>query len=161
MNTKDNEGFTPMDIAKKSKNKECVELIQKSLEPEIPNNEDEGRNEEVLEVEVHESKTPSDHEEEEGNDEKPLDTNKQDEVNDSVRENMEAEPTTQKKKKRISFLLPGAQEPVPIDDEQEVCEDIIHHDQDDEVVLMIENEEQSEAGVNDWEVQVPEPTVSR
>lgn len=169
---KDNEGLTPLDIAKKSESKECVELIQKSQLPEeTSNDQDKGLNEEVLEVEVHESnQTPSDHEEEkESNNERPLDTdmdqqdkiNEQDEIDDSVRENMEEEPPTpKKKKKRISFLLPGDQEPVPIDNEQEKCEDIIP--QDDKVVVMIESKEQTEAtSVNDSEIHISEPIVSR
>ena len=168
MTIKDNEGLTPLDIAKKSESKECVELIQKSQEPEeTSNNANKGLNEEVLEVEVHESnKTPSDHDEEkESNSERPLDTDtdrqdkvdEQDKVDNSIQENLEEEPPAPKKKKRISFLLPGDQEPVPIDNEQEECEDIIP--QDDKAVTMIESEKA--ASMNDSEVCLSEPTVSR
>ena len=165
MTTKDNEGLTPLDIAKKSESKECVQLIQKSQEPEeTSDNEDKGPNEEKLEVEVHEStKTSGDHKEEENKNEKSQGTDEQDKVDDSVGENLEEEaPPTQKKKKRsISFLLPGDQEPVPIaSSEQEECEDIIP--QDDDIVVKMENAEQTEAiTINDLEVQLPEPTVSR
>ena len=164
MTTKDNEGLTPLDIAKKSESKECVQLIQKSQEPEeTSDNEDKGPNEEKLEVEVHEStKTSGDHKEEENKNEKSQGTDEQDKVDDSVGENLEEAPPTQKKKKRsISFLLPGDQEPVPIaSSEQEECEDVIP--QDDDIVVKMENAEEAEATtVNDLEVQLPEPTVSR
>lgn len=164
MTIKDNEGLTPLDIAKKNESKECVELIQKSQEPEeTSNDKDKSPNKEELEVEIHEStKTPSDHEEEENNNVKPQETDEQDKADDSVGEKLEDEAPTQKKKKRISFLLPGDQEPVPIDNDKEECEDIIPRD--DEVVLMIENEEQAEAAAvndSDLEVQLPEPIVSR
>ena len=88
------------------------------------------------------------------------DTKQEDEVINSIGENLADKLSTPKKiKKHISFLLPGAQEPVPIDSEEEVCEDITH--KDDEDALMIENEEQSEGGVNDLEDPIPEPTVNR
>lgn len=166
MTTKDNEGLTPLDIAKKSESKECIQLIQKSQEPEeTSNDEDKSWNEEELEVEVHEStKTSSDHEKEEmNNDIKSQDMDEQDkEADDGVGEKLKDEAPA-KKKKKISFLLPGDQEPVPIEGvEQEECEDIIP--QDDEVVLTmrVESEEQAEAdAVNDSQVQLHEPTVSR
>ena len=165
MTIKDNEGLTPLDIAKKSESKECIELIQKSLEPEkTSNDKDKSPNEEELEVEVHEfTKTPSDHEKEENNNIKSQDTDEKDKADDSVGEKLEDEAPTQKKKKRkISFLLPGDEEPVPIDNEKEECEDIIP--QDDDIVLMTENEEQAEAATvndSDLEVHLPEPIVSR
>ena len=168
MTIKDNEGLTPLDMAKKSESKECVQLIQKAQEPEEEtiNDENKSPNEEELEVEVHEStNTPpsSDHEEEENKDIKSQDTDEQDKADDSIGEKMEDEaPTQKKKKRRISFLLPGDQEPIPIDNEQEQCEDIIP--QDDEIVPTTENVEQAETAVvtdSDPDKQLPEPTVSR
>ncbi len=167
MTTKDNEGLTPLDMAKKSESKECVQLIQKSQEPEgTANNEDKSPNEQKLEVEVHESSNtpPSDHQEEENNDIKSQDTSEQDKADDSVGEKSEDKAPTPKKKKRISFLLPGEQEPIPIDNEfkQEQCEDIIP--QDGEIILMMENVEPAKTAavtVTDSGAQLPEPTVSR
>ena len=170
MTIKDNEGLTPLDMAKKSESKECVQLIQKSQEPEeeTTNDENKSPNEEELEVEVHEStNTPpsSDHEKEGNKDIKSQDTDEQDKADDSIGEKMEDEaPTQKKKKRRISFLLPGDQEPIPIDNEQEQCEDIIP--QDDEIVLTTEkvNVEQAETATvtdSDPDKQLPEPTVSR
>jgi hypothetical protein len=163
MTTKDNEGLTPLDMAKKSESKECVQLIQKSQEPEeTANNEDKSPNEDELVVEVHESSNtpPSDHQEEN----KSQDTSEQHKADDSVEEKLEDKAPTPKKKKRISFLLPGEQEPVPIDNEfkQEQCKDIIP--QDDETILMMENVEPAETAavtVTDSDAQLPEPIVSR
>lgn len=168
MTIKDNEGLTPLDMAKKSESKECVQLVQKSQEPEeeTTNDENKSPNEEELEVEVHEStNTPpsSDHEEKENKDIKSQDTDKQDKADDSIGEKLEDEIPTQKKKKRhISFLLPGNQEPIPIDNEQEQCEDIIP--EEDEIVLTTENVEEAETATvtdSDPDKQLPEPTVSR
>lgn len=168
MTTKDNEGLTPLDMAKKSESKECVQLIQKSQEPEeeTANDEDKSPKEEELEVEVHEStNTPSssDHEEEENNNIKSQDTDEQDKADNSSGEKMEDKvPIQKKKKKRISFLLPGDQEPIPIDNEQEQCEDIIP--EEDEILLTTENVEQAETAIvtdPDPDKQLPEPTVSR
>ena len=167
MTIKDNEGLTPLDMAKKSESKECVQLIQKSQEPEeeTTNDENKSPNEEELEVEVHElTNTPpinGDHEEEQNNI-KSQETDEQDKADDSIGEKMEDKAPTQKKKRRISFLLPGNQEPIPINNEQEQCEDIIP--EEDEIVLTTENVELAETAIvtdPDSDKHLPEPTVSR
>ena len=35
MNTRDNDGLTPLDIAKENRNEECIRLLFKAQKPEI------------------------------------------------------------------------------------------------------------------------------
>ena len=122
MTTKDNEGHTPMDVAKKNENEECVKLIQETLEPEKTLIEENGstslENVTCVAVEVHEPEIVC-----KGEESKDTVDNQQTKDEDTFEDISKDEeavvtPPLKKKKteKRIRFLLED-EEPVTAHEE--------------------------------------------
>ena len=111
MTTKDNEGHTPMDVAKKNENEECFKLIQETLEPEKTLIEENGstslENVACITAEVHEPEIVC--KGEESSDTVDSQQTKDEDTFEDISKDEEAvvTPPLKKKKteKRIRFLL--------------------------------------------------------
>lgn len=152
MNKKNNEGVTPMDIAKNNKHEECMKLIQQTLDPEETLNETEGctllQDEQNVSMEVQ-----AQIEGEESADPSPVESNQQINTESSVGEDREpavAPPPKKKRERKVSFLL----EDETVDKETEKD----NHEFPDDVLEDGENEE-GDSRLS-TEVQNSEPTVS-
>ena len=152
MNKANNEGLTPEDIAKNNNHKECVKLIQQTLDPEETLNEDEGctplQNTQNVSVEVQ-----AQIEVEESADPSSTESNEQiNTAESSVGEDGEptVAPPSKKKERKVGFLL----EDETADKETEND----NHELPDNVFEDDENEE-SDSRLS-TQVQNSEPTVS-
>ena len=121
MTIKDNEGHTPLDVAKNSENEDCVEVILKSKEEakseeaSIDKKEEKASNDEdsttqIVSVDVHETET--ERKEEESTGAVTEDTSQEDQTNGDAEPSLdEREPSStpppKKKERRVSFKLDG------------------------------------------------------
>ena len=128
MSVKDNEGHTPLDIAKNSKNEDCVEVIlskeQAKSEEASADNEGKASNDDdsitqIVSVDIHETETEGKEQEDTG----PVteDTSQEDQTKGDTKPSLdEREPSStpppKKKERRVSFMLDG-EEPEMINEE--------------------------------------------
>ena len=124
MNIKDNEGHTPMDIAKNNDKEECVEIVLKAQEePRLEENSMEdgekkaSKNEDSIQlvsVDVHETETePAIKEEDSCSNPMSEDTNQENQRKENTDTTVDEEELSNtpaprpKKKRRVSFQLEG------------------------------------------------------